>query len=424
MSRVFYLRNPRSVRAGSVRHSRGFSSTNLPDSVSVGGEGGGGASGEAAASALPCQDSNNCTKKADWNKLATNHRKTAHALKTTVENLVKLYGIDRLGFFTLTFADHVIDAREASKRFHSLATHVLDVRYSAKWVKVFERQKSGRIHYHLLLVLPRDIRTGVNFDEFAKGNYRSANNTLKAEWNFWGPKGRDTARRYGFGRTELLPIKSTVEAISNYVGKYIAKHIEDRVEGDKGVRLVSYGKGLRGVSSANFGWESPGARLWRRKLKTFCEALGYTAENYRERLLHECGSKWPYHLTPFIQEIRYQNYAFAAEALLDWPELRDTLPEEAIDVELGPERAAIGLGALKLAVGRAYAMMGKKRPWRPSGEAVGHDENDATSTQRETIRSEHCQGGDFPAEEQAAWVALARKIVEKPPENTTLISAT
>ena len=66
--------------------------------------------------------------------------------------LCMLYGIERLGFLTLTFADHVTDAREAQRRFHSLATHVLNTRYRARWIRVLERHESGRIHYHLIVV--------------------------------------------------------------------------------------------------------------------------------------------------------------------------------------------------------------------------------------------------------------------------------
>jgi len=78
--------------------------------------------------------------------------------------------------------------------------------------------------------------TGCDFTAIATRDYRSASAALKSEWEFW----RETAPRYGFGRTELMPIKSTAEGISKYVGKYIAKHIDARIEKDKGAIL---GKG-------------------------------------------------------------------------------------------------------------------------------------------------------------------------------------
>ncbi|MGH8460622.1 MAG: rolling circle replication-associated protein [Stenotrophobium sp.] len=179
--------------------------------------------------------------------------------------MAETFGIENLGFLTLTFADHVTDVREASRRFNSLAGHVLRERYRA-FVRVLERQKSGRIHYHLLVALPAgvDIRTGVNFAEIEQQNYSSALPALRTEWAFW----RRTAKLYRFGRTELLPIYSTSEAIGKYVGKYISKHLHQREERDKGARLVTYSGPVK--VRTRFAWVSPGARRWRLSLGALC----------------------------------------------------------------------------------------------------------------------------------------------------------
>ena len=71
------------------------------------------------------------------------------------------------------------------------------------------------------MVVIEDIRTGFHFAAVKRGDYRSASAYLRREWRFW----RATAPKYGFGRTELLPIKKTAEGVAKYVGKYIAKHI-------------------------------------------------------------------------------------------------------------------------------------------------------------------------------------------------------
>jgi hypothetical protein len=56
---------------------------------------------------------------------------------------------------------------------------------------------SGRIHYHLLVVMAQDIPTGFDFAAVKGGDYRSASEYLRKEWKFW----RETAPKYGFGRT-------------------------------------------------------------------------------------------------------------------------------------------------------------------------------------------------------------------------------
>jgi hypothetical protein len=79
-----------------------------------------------------------------------------------------------------------------------------------------------------------DIRTGFDFAAVKRGIYRSASDYLPREWKFW----RETAPKYGFGRTELLPIKKTAEGVAKYVGKYVAKHIGQRLRSNALSRMA------------------------------------------------------------------------------------------------------------------------------------------------------------------------------------------
>ena len=204
---------------------------------------------------------------------------------------------------TLTFHDHVTDHKEAQRRFNSLASHVLRERY-ADYIKVSERQKSGRWHFHLLVVVGEDIRTGFDFAAYkaAKSAGKlstrrhwtklygaSASARLREEWRFW----REMGKRYGFGRVEMMPIKSTAEGIARYVGKYVGKHMHERKPEDKGVRLVSC---------------SHGARVWRVchthilslnrfKLKKLAAMIGVESlEEFKTRF----GRHWGYILMPVL----------------------------------------------------------------------------------------------------------------------------
>jgi hypothetical protein len=220
----------------------------------------------AAPAALPCLNRNNSIavpSKEDYQFLSSSHRKTAFALKENVEKLAEKYGVERIGFFTPTFADNVQCAKEAGRRFNSLNTNILKTRY-AEFITVIERMKTGRIHFHCLVVLPEDIRTGFDFVQAEKGLYSSASKHLRAEWAFW----RKTAKEYGFGRCEMLPVKSTAEGIAKYVGKYISKHIGQRQLRDKGVRLVRYSNGANYVGT-KFMFNSPRSKLYRHQLSLF-----------------------------------------------------------------------------------------------------------------------------------------------------------
>lgn len=267
--------------------------------------------GPDGPAALPCLNKNNSTDEvltAAINCLTTGHRKTAFALKENVTRMCAVYGIGRIGLLTLTFADHVTCAREAGRRFNSLRSHVLRVRY-VESIAVLERMKSGRIHFHLLVVLPVDVRSGFDFEAAKREDYRSANQYLRGDWAFW----RQTARSYGFGRTELMPVKSNEEALGKYVGKYIAKHIEQREESDKGVRLVRYSQGARRVG-CRFSFVSVGSWLWRAKLATFAERHGITdSEDMKEVF----GSSWAYRLRDEIMHERLRFYPSALHAFTD-----------------------------------------------------------------------------------------------------------
>ena len=226
-----------------------------------------------------------------------------------MEYFCQKYGIEKVGFLTLTFKDHVTDFREAQKRFNSLKTNVLKGRYQ-DYIRVVERQKSGRIHYHLLVALTCDIRTGFDFFAVKDNDYSSANHDIRAEWAFW----RRTAPKYRFGRTELMPVRSTSEGIGKYVGKYIGKTLEMRKPEDKGCRLVEYSRGAR-MASTRFQFVSDGSAEWRRKLGIF---VHYISENTGcepsfEGLRRVLGVRWSYHWREFIFNL--QIFRFLAHLL-------------------------------------------------------------------------------------------------------------
>ncbi|MGH7991565.1 MAG: rolling circle replication-associated protein, partial [Limisphaerales bacterium] len=247
--------------------------------------------GEAApASALPCLSSNNCTTEDKINVLTGAHKRTAFMVAFEIECLVKEFGIERIGFFTLTFKDHVTDLREAQKRFRSLRAHVIVKRYK-RAIGVWERHHSGRIHFHLVVVLDKDVLSGADFAAFKRKDYRSANSALRAEWAFW----RQTCPKYRFGRHELMPVKSTAEGIARYVGKYISKHVTQRLAEDKGarvVRFIGYKPGTR-RACGKFSWNTANGWLWRHKTATFAERHGVTGI---EQMKMHFGSRWAYRL--------------------------------------------------------------------------------------------------------------------------------
>jgi hypothetical protein len=174
------------------------------------------------------------------------------------------------------------------------------------------------------VVVEKDIKTGVNFEEIKNGNYRSAGPYLRAEWAFW----RNAAKKYGFGRTELMPIKSTADGIARYVGKYIQKNLDCRTAADKGARLVSYSKGAGKVKAGGFAWNSPRAWLWRKKLGQVADKCGIT--NYNELKL-TFGARWAWSIQKRVVSETLTAYPTGAIARCDGIDV----PADAINITVG-----------------------------------------------------------------------------------------
>jgi hypothetical protein len=249
--------------------------------------------------------SNKCTEhnSEEAKKLTGGSGRMPYVVEVEARALEREVGVERLGFLTLTFAEHITDIKEAQRRFRSLRTHIVSQRYG-KCINVWERQRSGRLHCHLLLQLPEDIRTGFNFDQFNNGKgrarYSSANDWLKREWALW----RSVAPAYGFGRHRLEPIRTNGEGIGRYLSKYLTKGLEARWEADKGAHLVSFiGYGKKGEASLRkaslkFSFNSEGSWTWRRKVETFSSLYG--VKDW-EGLRLMFGVRWAYELYSQIQ---------------------------------------------------------------------------------------------------------------------------
>jgi len=259
-----------------------------------------------SVSSLPCLNSNNYTETSFFtpSTLTPYHRKQAYSLIENCDRFIKRCGINHVGFLTLTFPDNVLDHSAALKRWNSLRTHFID-EYFGEWMLVKERQSRGAIHYHILIEVPFDIRSGFNFDQVfpPKGqrpDYSSASNELKRYWKLL----RDNLPKYGFGRSELAPIRSNGEAMAKYVGKYVSKNVKGRKASkydalDKGARMFAYSQSWA-RSNTKFGWNSPGAKEWRRKVKKFAHFYNCNNEFQLSLLL---GKQWAYRFYAEIMEV-------------------------------------------------------------------------------------------------------------------------
>jgi hypothetical protein len=283
--------------------------------------------GEPGTGSLPCLSSSieNNEELNSVHLLSPYHRKTADTLRRNIEGFIARFGINNVGFLTLTFADNVRDPKEAYRRFSSFRVGFLR-RHShfGEWICIKERQKRGAWHYHLIIFCGADIRTGIVWEK------RKKRGSSKLFWlpvpstvspflrSLWAEL-RKVLPRYSFGRSELLPIRTNVEFVSKYLGKYISKHVGNRLPEDKGVNLVSYSsKWVR--STSDFQWNNENSAKWRQSVRYF--ALCHDFEDMAS-ISDQCGSNWAYRLADYIIDTDWK--AKSEEPNLYIPLLREKL---------------------------------------------------------------------------------------------------
>jgi hypothetical protein len=224
----------------------------------------------SASVSFPCQkpnNSNGCRAGAAQRAIPAALRRTAFATELNAGAFVERYGLERVLFLTLTFRADVQEAREAQRRFNSFATGVLRKRY-LDYLRVFERQGNGRVHYHLLVAVDWNCRRGVDHAAIARRDYRTAPVRLRQEWGAL----RRQCPSYGFGRHEALPIRKSAGAMGRYVAGYITKDFGERGRADRGVRLFSCSRRAR-VATSRFAFASGRAQEWRRGVPRLIRAL-------------------------------------------------------------------------------------------------------------------------------------------------------
>jgi hypothetical protein len=211
-------------------------------------------------------------------------------------------------------------------------------------VRILERGgKRGRLHYHVLLDVGRDVRTGYDFD--ASRRQQSLN--PRAKWTLHESANAALrcvhrrlyrlARNAGFGEIfHCEPVRSEVEAIKTYLAKYICKHVGQRLLIDRGRRLVAYfGKGTerREIPAASryaFGgplyfyrndspeklpdFRNAWAWLYRKKTEAWCADRGISSVEQAVALL---GKHWRYRNRHAIRSFRLTEYPHVFMLLMD-----------------------------------------------------------------------------------------------------------
>lgn len=316
------------------------------------------AAAAATASTLPpCQYRHNCPGEDDLQErtevdsllakartVGGSHRKTAYALKENVGSIVREAGVQNCVFFTPTLANKdgsPPDPTRAQACWRKMEK-IIGEEFPGGGVRILERGgRTLRLHYHVLLDVKCDVRTGYDF----QGSRAAQERSKRAKWalhpsaneNLVKVEGtlRAVARRAGFGQIfHCEPVRSETEAIKAYLSKYICKHVGQRLVADKGRRLVGYfgdAVGHRDLPSATafaFGgslvervngqrrpnWRNGFAWLWRQKAGKYFKRLGIDSmDTAKEKF----GPKWAHLHMEGVRREQLSFYPYLWLAMLD-----------------------------------------------------------------------------------------------------------
>jgi hypothetical protein len=226
--------------------------------------------------------------------------KSQGCFEFNVAGFMKSAPIEQFLFCTFTFADDVKDSDESARRWKNF-TSVMADRYGNRWIKVHERHRDDKIHYHVIVDTGADVRRGFDFAAYSeakaafnrgdKGNgYKHTRIYGAAASPAWRKEKeflKLTAKRYGFGRVEAVPIRKSGGASARYLSEYMSKAHRSAI--DKGVRLWAMGSGVLRTASSKFSWVG---NHFRQKCQAFKVLFGQSPES-------KWGKHWAFSLMQY-----------------------------------------------------------------------------------------------------------------------------
>jgi len=164
--------------------------------------------------------------------------KRAHSLRLNADAFFNHYGRDICGFLTFSpprGSPAADDPKELARRFDDARKHG-GLAWMRSYLRVLEPRRDGSAHHHLGVATPFDLEPdkfnwesfrrcqeqaprhgrppGPDFHRLRKEYVDSAPEQLRECWS----ELREAGKRFGLGRTEMLPIRTNAEAVAHYVG--------------------------------------------------------------------------------------------------------------------------------------------------------------------------------------------------------------
>jgi hypothetical protein len=192
------------------------------------------------------------------------------------------------------------------------------------FIRILEPQRREAPHYHLLAATSFSMEPD-SFDweaflgaaaafkakDQAEGRRltrqyaKSTSPEVRAAWKLL----KEALPKYGFGRSEFVPVRKGGEAVVRYAGKYLEAGLRIRVLGWKHARRVECDRRTSQQwrrCGRQFAWVSPRAQSWRQRVGELGQMAGVDDIG---GMTNRFGRRWAY---------RFREYIIKASAT-EWP---------------------------------------------------------------------------------------------------------
>jgi hypothetical protein len=186
--------------------------------------------------------------------VSTTRSKTSYLTQVRFERFLGVW-LPNVFLLTLTFKENIEDKAEAERRWKPIADYLK--RHKVEWCGVWQQQKRGAWHHHVLINRYLDINTLRPF-AVARG---------------WGTF--INIERVGKGSHRFPEVAKLVRYLTRYLTRDLCGHVPARI------RLTS-GSNVNKVGTVRFMWVEGMARVWRVGVQGFVDVYGLLPRRFTE----------------------------------------------------------------------------------------------------------------------------------------------
>ena len=197
-----------------------------------------------------------------------NNRRTQFVAEMNISCYIRFAGESQImvGYLTCPGAQSLV---EFQRMWKSFLNGVLKKRFPSG-MAVRERQsRTGDWHAHFVVHVGFDVRSGYPWNSVKMREYRGVDSRIRDLWRVL----REKSEVYGFGRSNLEPLKASGQAAARYVSKYLSKRTgSDKMVGEERCALFTVW-GTRRYCSDRFSWNTIRGRENRRRLSVIARTV-------------------------------------------------------------------------------------------------------------------------------------------------------